>query len=76
MDEEKIIDGLKIICKCRNIRKKVFLDHIAGGCMEIEDLQKVTGAGTGDCRGKQCTPRIKELLQPEDTNPVGEESQG
>jgi NAD(P)H-nitrite reductase large subunit len=62
MDEASIIDGLKTVCQCRGIRKRRFLDHIAAGHTTLAALQRVTGAGAGDCGGKRCTPRIKALL--------------
>ncbi len=63
MKEREIIDGLKVICKCRNIRKSVFLKHIKAGMTTMEALKKATGAGTGSCKGKTCTPRIEALLK-------------
>ncbi len=63
MKEREIIDGLKVICKCRNIRKNVFLKHIREGKSSLEALKKATGAGTGSCKGKTCTPRIEALLK-------------
>ena len=60
--EAEIIDGLKTVCICRAIRKKVFLDHIAAGIRTVEALQQTTGAGSGDCQGKRCTPKIEALL--------------
>jgi NAD(P)H-nitrite reductase large subunit len=60
--EQQVIEGLKVICKCRNIRKSVFLKHIAAGKKTVDELKKATGAGTGSCKGKTCTPRIEELL--------------
>ncbi len=63
MSEEQIIDGLKPICLCKGIRKSVFLKHIQAGLRTVEELQKATGAGTGPCKGKRCTPRIEALLQ-------------
>jgi NAD(P)H-nitrite reductase large subunit len=63
--ERQIIEGLKIICKCKNIRKRDFLKHIKAGITTVEDLQKATGAGSGDCKGKNCTPRIADLLASE-----------
>ncbi len=62
MDESQIIDGLKIICQCRAVRKRIFLGHLASGHVSVEALQRVTGAGSGDCEGKRCTPRIEALL--------------
>lgn len=63
MDELSIIDGLKTLCKCKSIKKKVFLQHITAGIHTVEELQQLTGAGTGSCKGKQCTPRIEDLVQ-------------
>lgn len=63
MHEQEIIEGLKVICKCRNIRKSVFLKHIKAGIKTVSELKKATGAGSGTCKGKECTPRIEELLR-------------
>lgn len=63
MDEREIIEGLKVVCICKGIRKSVFLKHIAAGRASVEELRKATGAGSGSCKGKRCTPRIEELLQ-------------
>ncbi|HSB34924.1 MAG TPA: (2Fe-2S)-binding protein [Nitrospirota bacterium] len=60
---EDIIDGLKPICQCKGIRKSVFLKHIKAGLRTVEELEKVTGAGSGSCKGNRCTPRIIELLK-------------
>lgn len=62
MDEQEIIDGLKTICICKGIRKKVFKELIANGKTTIEELRQATGAGSGPCGGKRCTPRLNELL--------------
>ncbi len=63
MKEQEIVDGLKVICTCRNIRKSVFLKHIRAGLTTVAALKKATGAGAGTCKGKTCTPRIEELLE-------------
>jgi NAD(P)H-nitrite reductase large subunit len=63
MKEQEIIEGMKPICKCKGIRKSVFLKHMKAGIRTVEALQKVTGAGTGSCKGKHCTPRIEELIR-------------
>ena len=62
MDEQAIIDGLKTICICKGIRKKVFLQHIRAGAKSLEELQTLTGAGSGGCGGQRCTPRLIEIL--------------
>jgi len=61
--EQLIIEGLKPLCLCKGVRKSVFLKHIAAGLLTLEELQRATGAGSGSCKGKRCTPRIVELLE-------------
>jgi len=62
MDEADIIEGLKMVCQCRGIRQRRFIDLITEGHATLDALQRVTGAGSGDCGGKRCTPRIEALL--------------
>ncbi len=63
MKNQDIIDGLKPVCRCKGIKKSVFLKHIKAGLKTVEELKKTTGAGSGSCKGKQCMPRIRELLK-------------
>ena len=65
LKERQIIEGLKVVCKCKNIRQRDFLKHIKTGMTTVEELKKATGAGSGTCKGKGCTPRIAELLAAE-----------
>jgi len=62
LDEAAILDGLKPVCLCKGIRKNVFLKHMAAGVTTLEGLRRATGAGSGSCGGKRCTPRILDLL--------------
>jgi len=63
MKNQKILDGLKVICICKGIKKRVFLKKISEGVKTLAGLKKATGAGTGPCEGRRCTPKIIELLQ-------------
>jgi len=63
MKEHEIIDGLKVVCQCKGIKKSVFLKHIKAGLKTVQELQKATGAGTGSCKGKKCTPKITDMLR-------------
>ena len=47
----------------QGVKKSVFLKHMKTGLRTVEALQKATGAGTGSCKGKHCTERIKELIR-------------
>ena len=60
--EQEIIEGLKPVCICKGIRARVFQDRIKAGLTTVEELKKATGAGSGPCKGKRCTPRIREIL--------------
>lgn len=62
MDQQAIIDGLKTICICKGIRKKVFLRQIDQGATTLQQLQQETGAGSGGCGGQRCTPKLKQIL--------------
>jgi NAD(P)H-nitrite reductase large subunit len=68
MKEQQVLNGLQPVCRCKGIRKSVFLKHIKAGLKTIEELQRATGAGSGSCKGKQCTPRITELLKTSSKN--------
>jgi len=63
MDERAIIDGLKTICICKGIKKKVFLKLLDDGVTTLEGLRSATGAGSGPCGGQRCTPRLLDMLE-------------
>ncbi len=65
MNEQEIIEGLKAVCLCKGIRRRTFLALIRDGKRSLHELQQATGAGSGPCGGKRCTPRILELLAQE-----------
>ena len=66
MKEQQVIDGFKR--RCKGIKKSVFLKHIKTGLKTVGELKKATGAGSGSCKGKHCTPRITELLKTSSKN--------
>jgi len=61
--EAAILDGMKPICLCKGIRKAVFLGHIRSGVRSVAELKRLTGAGSGSCRGRRCDSRIDGLLR-------------
>ena len=61
----KILDKLTKICLCKVISKAVIKKAIKNGAKTLEDVQKVTGAGSGGCRGHRCTPMIEDILKEE-----------
>ncbi|VAX19353.1 hypothetical protein MNBD_NITROSPINAE04-1591 [hydrothermal vent metagenome] len=58
-----IIDDLKVVCQCKNIKKGLFRKLIDNGERSIDCLRRETGAGSGDCGGKRCSDRIKAMLK-------------
>ena len=54
------------------IKKGTFKKLLADGKTTVEQLQKATGAGSGDCGGNRCGPRLAEMVKQfagKDNNP-------
>jgi bacterioferritin-associated ferredoxin len=58
-----ILDKLTKVCICKGISRATIKKTIEGGADSLEAVQKATGAGSGGCGGKRCTPKIQELLE-------------
>lgn len=60
---EAILDKLTKTCTCKLITRAKIKEAIKNGALTVEEVQKVTGAGSGPCKGKNCSPRIYELIK-------------
>ncbi|MBI4667046.1 MAG: (2Fe-2S)-binding protein [Nitrospinae bacterium] len=60
--KEDIIDNIKVVCQCKGIKKGRFKQLINEGVLEESELRKATGAGSGSCQGRRCSPRIREMI--------------
>jgi len=60
-DEMK--DKLTKVCLCKGISRATIKQAIENGADTLEKLKKATGAGTGGCGGRRCTPKLEELLR-------------
>jgi bacterioferritin-associated ferredoxin len=60
---QAILDKLTKTCTCKQITRAKIKEAIKNGASTIEEVQKATGAGSGACKGKNCSPRIRELLK-------------
>lgn len=60
---EAILDKLTKTCTCKLITRAKIKEAIKNGASTIEEVQKATGAGSGPCKGKNCSPRINDLLK-------------
>lgn len=59
---ESIMDKLTKICVCKAISRKTIKDAIKNGACTTDKVMKVTGAGTGSCKGCRCINKIDEIL--------------
>jgi bacterioferritin-associated ferredoxin len=60
---DEIMDKLTKVCICKGISRKSIKSAIKDGESSIEAVRKATGAGSGSCGGKRCTPKIIELIE-------------
>ncbi len=57
-----VMDKLTKVCICKSISRAKIKAAISGGARTLEEVQKITGAGSGGCGGRRCTPKIQDLL--------------
>jgi bacterioferritin-associated ferredoxin len=58
-----VLEGMKVVCICKGIRKSVFWKVLDSGVQTKADVNRLTGAGSGGCQGRRCGPRILEMLR-------------
>jgi NAD(P)H-nitrite reductase large subunit len=59
----EILDKLTKVCLCKGIPRSTMKKVIKNGARTVEEVRKATGAGSGPCSGRRCTPKIEELLR-------------
>lgn len=65
MDENKkemIMDKMTKICLCKGITRLTIKNAIKSGAKSVAEVQKSTGAGSGPCKGRRCTEKIRQLI--------------
>ena len=60
---QAILDKLTKTCTCKLITRAKIKDAIKNGATTLEKVQKATGAGSGPCKGKNCSPKINDILE-------------
>jgi len=60
--DDKIMARLKPGCICMGIKLIKILEAIENGASSFEEIAGITGIGKGDCGGKRCAKKVKELL--------------
>jgi len=61
--EDSVIENLKTICLCKNIKKGTILKAIHRGCHTVEAINRKLRTGSGDCNGEKCHPKIKAMIE-------------
>lgn len=60
---EEILDKLTKVCLCKAISRATMKKAIRNGARSLKEVQTATGAGSGACCGRRCTPKIEQLLE-------------
>ncbi|UCD65438.1 MAG: (2Fe-2S)-binding protein [Deltaproteobacteria bacterium] len=50
------------ICICKGIPRKRIMEVIKSGSSSLQEINRIVGSGSGDCKGERCGPKIEELL--------------
>lgn len=58
-----VVEGMKVVCICKGIRKRVFWRALDEGMCTKEEINRHTGSGSGSCQGRRCGPRILDMLR-------------
>ncbi|HWT26405.1 MAG TPA: (2Fe-2S)-binding protein [Mobilitalea sp.] len=59
----EILDRMTKVCICKGIPRSTMKKAIKEGASTLAEVQKATGAGSGPCGGRRCTPKIQQLLE-------------
>mgnify|MGYP004540092677 FL=1 len=60
---EYILDKLTKTCRCKAINRAKIKEAIKNGASTFEEIKKITGAGTGSCKGTNCSHIINQLIK-------------
>lgn len=65
---EQILDKLTKVCLCKAISRATIKKAIENGAKTVEEVNKVTGSGSGGCGGRRCSVKIEELIKASSKN--------
>lgn len=58
-----LLEGMKVVCICKGIKQSVFWKVLDTGARSKEEINRLTGSGSGGCQGRRCGPRIMDMLR-------------
>jgi len=61
--QKELIDGLKKVCICRNVKARTIMSAIQQGTLSFEALRRKIGVGTGNCKAKRCRAPIEQRVR-------------
>ena len=59
---QEILDEITKVCVCKSISRLKIKEAIKSGAKTVEEVKKITGAGTGSCKGCRCISKIQMLI--------------
>jgi bacterioferritin-associated ferredoxin len=63
LSSRSVIEGMKVVCICKGIKKRVFWKALDEGLCTKVDINRCTGSGSGSCQGRRCGPRILDMIR-------------
>jgi bacterioferritin-associated ferredoxin len=63
IEPRTLLEGMKVVCICKGIKKRVFWKVLDEGAQTKDEVNRLTGSGSGGCEGRRCGPRILEMLR-------------
>jgi bacterioferritin-associated ferredoxin len=63
LEPRSLLEGMKVVCICKGIKKRVFWKALDDGAQTKDDINRITGSGSGGCQGRRCGPRILDMLR-------------
>ncbi len=69
----EIMDRITKVCICKAIPRATMKKVIRNGADTLQKVRAATGAGSGSCNGRRCTPRILALLEEMKAEGIGDE---
>ena len=50
------------VCICKGIPRKRVQEAMKSGTLSLNEINRLVGSGSGDCKGERCGSRIEEML--------------
>lgn len=65
MDEKKMPDDEKYICRCEEVTEQEIRDAVRAGAHSVIEVKRWTRAGMGICQGRSCRRLVERIIAEE-----------